>query len=259
MAKVVLKDRFEIDDAAPLPQFDSPTAKAFQCTGRTAEYGDLLALVCDPRTPIRSETMEALRGFSGIGLLKFIDAGVVNWSAQNRRQPVLIFDLPGGGRVFDNMSSVIQPLSDDQLIKGFLTPAVNTLRELSARGITHRNIRPNNLYYSDASERLIMFGECVSAPPGLNQPLPFEALECAMADETGRGEGSIADDLFALGVTLLSLLIGRNPVANITDPHQYIFDRINLGSYANIVGVHRIQMNMMELLRGLLADDTRER
>lgn len=259
MAKVVLKDRFEIDDAVPLPHFDSPTAKAFQCTGRTAEYGDLLALVCDPNIPIRSETMEALRGFSGIGLLKFIDSGVVNWSAANRRQPALIFDLPGGTRVFENLNSTIQPLSDDQLIKGFLTPAVNTLRELSARGITHRNIRPNNLYYSDASERLIMLGECVSAPPGLNQPLHFEALEYAMADETGRGEGAISDDLFALGVTLLSLLIGRNPVANIPDPQQYVFDRINLGSYANIVGVHRIQMNMMELLRGLLADDTRER
>jgi eukaryotic-like serine/threonine-protein kinase len=259
MAKVVLKDRFEIDDAMPLEKFDSPTAKAFQCVGKTAEYGDLVALVCDPKIPMRSETMEALRGFPGIGLLKFIDSGVVNWAANNRRQPALIFDLPAGTRVFENMDSVIQPLSDEQLIKGFLTPAVNTLRELSARGITHRNIRPDNLYYSDLSERLIMFGECISAPPGYNQPLHFETLECAMADETGRGEGAIGDDLFALGVTLLCLLIGRNSVTNISDRHQFLFDRINLGSYANIVGTHRIQMNMMELLRGLLADDTRER
>jgi eukaryotic-like serine/threonine-protein kinase len=259
MAKVVLKDRFEIDDSVPLAEFDSPTAKAFKCVGRTAEYGDLIALICDPKIPMRSETMEALRGFPGVGLLKFIDSGVVNWSSNNRRQPALIFDIPGGTRVFESMASVIQPLSDDELIKGFLAPAVNTLRELSARGISHRNIRPDNLYYSDSSERLIMLGECLSAPPGYNQPLHFEALECAMADDTGRGEGAIGDDLFALGVTLLCLLIGRNPVANIADPHQYIFDRINLGSYANIVGVHRIQMNMMELLRGLLADDTRER
>jgi eukaryotic-like serine/threonine-protein kinase len=259
MAKVVLKDRFEIDDSIPLETCDSPTAKAFKCVGRTAEYGELVALVCDPTIPMRSETMEALRGFPGAGLLKFIDSGVVNWAKNNRRQPALIFDLPGGERVFEDMASVIQPLSDDQLIKGFLTPAVNTLRELSARGITHRNIRPTNLYYGDASERLIMLGECVSAPPGYNQSLHFESLECAMADETGRGEGNIGDDLFALGVTLLCLLIGRNPVASVSDPQQYIFDRVNLGSYANIVGVHRIQMNMMELLRGLLADDTRER
>ncbi len=259
MAKVVLKDRFEIDDSMALPQFDSPTAKAFKCVARTAEFGDLFALICDPKIPMRAETMEALRGFPGIGLVKFIDSGVVNWAAANQRQPVLIFEMPAGTRVFEKLSSVIQPLSDDQLIKGFLTPAVNTLRELSARGITHRNIRPTNLFYSDTSESLMMFGECVSAPPGYNQPLHFESLECAMADTTGRGEGSIADDCFALGVTLLCLLIGRNPVPNIMDPHQFVFDRINFGSYTNIVGSHRIQMNMMELLRGLLADDTRER
>jgi serine/threonine protein kinase len=259
MAKVVLKDRFEIDDSVPLEAYDSPTAKAFKCVGQTAEYGELFALVCDPTIPMRSETMEALRGFPGIGLLKFIDSGVINWAKTNQRQPALIFDLPRGGKVFENMASVIQPLSDDQLIQGFLTPAVNTLRELLARGITHRNIRPTNLYYGDASGRLIMLGECMSAPPGYNQPLHFESLECAMADETGRGGGTISDDLFALGVTLLCLLIGRNPVASVSDPQQYIFDRINLGSYANIVGVHRIQMNMTELLRGLLTDVTTER
>ncbi|MDG2284554.1 MAG: hypothetical protein P8N43_03360 [Alphaproteobacteria bacterium] len=107
MAKVILKDRFEIDDAAALPKLDSPTAKAFQCVGRTPEYGDLVALVCDPRIPMRVEAIEALCGFNSAGQLKFIDSGVVNWAANNRRQPVLIFDMPVGGRVFETMSSVI--------------------------------------------------------------------------------------------------------------------------------------------------------
>jgi hypothetical protein len=104
-----------------------------------------------------------------------------------------------------------------------------------------------------------MLGECVSAPPGYNQPLIFESLECGLAIETGRGMGSVGDDLFALGVTLLSLLIGRIPVSNIDDPYNFMLNRINSGSYANIVGSHRIQMNMMELLRGLLTDDLTER
>ncbi|MDA0340831.1 MAG: serine/threonine-protein kinase [Proteobacteria bacterium] len=259
MAKVSLKDRFDIDDDMPMPHLDSPTAKAFKCVGRAAELGEMVALVCDPRIPMRVEAMEALRGFTGAGLMTFVDSGVVGWPANNRRQPVLIMEPPMGERVFETMDSVIEPLKDEQLIKGFLTPAINTLRELSARSIAHRNIRPDNLFYSDTNRRLIILGECLSAPPGYNQPLPFEALECAMADETGRGEGVTGDDLFALGVTLLSLLIGRNPVPTIADPHRYVFDRINLGSYANIVGTHRIQMNIIELLRGLLSDDTRER
>jgi hypothetical protein len=100
MAKVVLKDRFEIDDDAPMPTFDSPTAKAFQCTSRAAEHGDLMALICEPRIPMRVDVIEAMRGFPGTGLIKFIDSGVVNWVAGGRRQPVLIFEVPGGARVF---------------------------------------------------------------------------------------------------------------------------------------------------------------
>ena len=42
------------------------------------------------------------------------------------------------------------------------------------------------------------------------------------------------------------------------DPHQFMLDRINTGSYASIVGAHRIQQ-MIEILRGLLADDLSER
>ena len=219
----------------------------------------MMALICDPNIPLRVEAIEAMRGFPGPGLIRFIDFGVVNWAPNGRRQPVLIFDLPGGNRVFETMDSVIQPLSDDQLINGFLTPAANTLRELSSRGITHRNIRPSNLYYTDASARMILIGECLSAPAGYNQPVHFETLECGMADETGRGSGSPSDDIFALGVTLLSLLIGKNPVPNVADVQKYLIGRINLGSYANLVGTYRIQMNMTELLRGLLTDDVTER
>ena len=57
----------------------------------------------------------------------------------------------------------------------------------------------------------------------------------------------------------LSLLIGKLPVSKIEDPYQFMLDRINTGSYASIVGGHRIQQNMIEILRGLLADDLAER
>ena len=36
-----------------------------------------------------------------------------------------------------------------------------------------------------------------------------------MANDAGRGMGTPSDDLFSLGVTLLSLLIGRLPVSKI--------------------------------------------
>lgn len=254
---VTINDRYEVDPNRPLPEYDSPTAKAYHCADLQAG-GELLALVCDPRMPLRTASMDALRGFPPHGLMRFHDRGVANWTLAGRRLPVLIFDKPRGRRVFKDLETVIEPLKDEQIMRGFLTPLGATLRELSHRGVTHRNIRPDNLFFADAGSRSIMLGECVTAPPGYNQPEIFESLECAMADRTARGEGGVLDDLFAVGVTLLSLLIGRVPQTPL-DAQQMIFDRINLGSYACIVGNARLPMNMVEVLRGLLTDDPRER
>ena len=259
MGTVVLKDQFEIDDSLHLPGYDSPTAKAYACKNLTDGQSSLVALICDADVPMRTELLEGLKNFPGPGLVKPVDSGVVNWLPTGRRQPVLICEKPLGSRVFETLDTVIQPLSDNQIIGGFLTPAIATLRELASRGLTHRNIRPSNIFYADDSARLIMLGECISAPPGYNQPLSFETLETGMANYAGRGMGTPSDDLFSLGVTLLSLLIGRLPVTKIEDPFQFMLDRINTGSYASIVGGHRIQQNMIEILRGLLADDLAER
>ena len=103
-----------------------------------------------------------------------------------------------------------------------------------------------------------MIGECFSSPPGLYQPANCESLECAMADHTARGEGGILDDLFSVGVTLLSLVMGRIPPEP-TDPQLMIYDRINLGSYTCIVGNPTLHVDLVEVLRGLLNDDPRDR
>ncbi len=259
MAETIpLKDKFDIQASSPIPEYDSPTAKAFSCTAREDEYDGLMALLCDPRVPLRMDSVESLRGFPGIGLMKFVDMGVVKWTPTGRRQHVLIYERPSGARVFPSADAKIPPASDEKLTKGFLAPAIATIREMSQRGFTHRNIRPTNIFYSDGNERNIMLGECITAPPGFNQPIQFEALETAMADETARGEAGILDDLYALGVTLLCLLLGRDPLGNV-EPARHIDDRIATGSYAVLVGSNRIQMNWMELLRGLLNDDLKER
>ena len=198
MGTVVLKDQFEIDDSLHLPGYDSPTARAYSCKNLTDGQSSLVALICDAEVPMRTELLEGLKNFPGPGLVKPLESGVVNWLPSGRRQPVLICEKPLGSRVFETPDTVIQPLSDNQIITGFLTPAIATLRELASRGLTHRNIRPSNIFYADDSARLIMLGECISAPPGYNQPLSFETLETGMANDAGRGMGAPSDDLFSL-------------------------------------------------------------
>jgi serine/threonine protein kinase len=183
-----------------------------------------------------------------------VDHGVVNWPLEKRRLPVLIYTLPAAERGFETAASVIDPMNDEHLVNGFLTLATGALREMSQRSISHRAIRPDNIFYADGSKRSIQLGECVTAPAGMNQPIWYETVEGAMADERARG----VDDLFAVGVTMLALLLGRNPLSNV-DVGRFIEDRVNHGSYSAIVGSSRIQPNMLELLRGLLMDDPRER
>ena len=77
---------------------------------------------------MRTELLEGLKNFPGPGLVKPVDSGVVNWLPSGRRQPVLICEKPLGSRVFETPDTVIQPFSDNQIITGFLTPAIATLR-----------------------------------------------------------------------------------------------------------------------------------
>lgn len=256
---ITLKDRFDVDSDAPLPEFDSPHATAYACSDRMANNNDLIALLCDPAVPVRIEAVDSLRNFPGYGLINYIDWGVVPWAPNGRRQAVVIMMRPGGGRVFKSLDAINEPMTDEFLIKGFLTPAAATLKELSTRGLSHRAIRPTNLFYTSQDQRSIMFGECVTAPPAIDQPAFIEPIESAMADVTARGEGGLLDDLFSLGVTTLFLVLGKNPLGKTIDYNKLLEDRISSGSYTPIVGQNRIPMHILELLRGLMSDDPRDR
>ena len=90
------------------------------------------------------------------------------------------------------------------------------------------------------------------------QPLVYETIESGLANPWGRGDGTAADDLYALGVTLVMLLLGRNPVADVPD-EKLLLDKINRGSYAAIIGSERLPPGMIEPVRGLLTDDPKDR
>ena len=61
--------------------------------------------------------------------------------------------------------------------------------ELTNRVLTHRSIRADNLFYADEARSAVVLGECVSAPPGLDQDVIYETIENGMANAVGRGPG----------------------------------------------------------------------
>ncbi len=257
-SSIVLKERVEIDLNRPLKDFDLPNARAFAGKSKRENQGDLLCYVCDPAIPPRHVDLESLRGFSETATLRFVEWGVVTWRPDHRRTPVVVYGMPQGGRVANSVADVINPLSDEALTRNFLTPVMACLRDLSARGLPHRGIRPDNLFYSDANKRHIILGDGMTCPPGLNNPSFCETLEQSMADPIARGRGGVSDDLYAVGVCVIFLLLGRNPAHEVST-QELIERKISQSSYSALTAGARIQMNMVELLRGLLADDPRER
>ncbi len=70
----------------------------------------------------------------------------------------------------------------------------------------------------------------------------------------GRGAGSVADDLYALGVTILTLMTGQVPCQGMTDA-EVLDAKLSKGPYGALAQQTRISLTVMEILRGLLNDD----
>jgi hypothetical protein len=255
---VRLGERFEIYPDRPLSELRSANAAGFIALDRDRPTASIFGLVCDAELPPRHEALVALHGLRAESLLVPHEWGVLEWPATGRSHFAIIFDRPTGGRVAQTMTQVIEPRHEDELIHHMLPPLVASLHEIFAAGLTHRAIRPTNLFYRDAAHRTLALGECVSAPPASQQPLACETIESGMASPAARGNGSPAEDLYALGATLIYLLFGRMPSAALSD-EKLLAEKIGRGSYLALLAGERLNGAMVECLRGLLADDPRER
>lgn len=255
---VSLKGQFDIAADQPVPGYDSPPAVAYACTQARDPSRQLMALVCDPKLPPRTDVIGPLRRIDHNCLMKVLDWGVVDWPLEGRRCPVLVAERPHGQRVFRATDSEMRPMPEELVMRLFLQPMSQILAELQGQGQVHRAIRPDNLFYDDAQRSRIMLGECISTPPALTQPLAYETIEAGMAVPAGRGEGTIANDIYAVGATAIALLIGRQPCHDMSD-EQIIESKMQFGSYTALVRRARVSLTMMEVLRGLLHDDPKER
>lgn len=250
---VVLRDRFTVFPGRPLPELDSPNAQAFAVEDRRGGR-PVFALALSPDLPVRLGTLQKMRGQQFSSLLAVIDYGFAYWPPAQRETVIVLFERPFGGRLVSSLDDSFQPLSDPDYQKIILKPLVQGMEELKGRGIVHRGIRPTNIFFMDAERTRLVIGECVSAPPAFDQPTLCEPIESAMTSPEGRGPGITADDMYAFGVTLLYILIGRRPGGQYRG-RDLTRAKVTLGSFAALTGDARFSLAMIEVLRGLLIDD----
>jgi len=255
---IVVRDRFTLYCDRPIPALDMPNALAYEVIDRKQEGRPLYALVCKPEMPTRISVMRILKGLEIPAVLHMVDWGVAEWPLADRKCVIVIYHRPLGGRVMDTMASTFKRIPDHQFARAIIKPIADGLVELGLKGIAHRAIRPDNLYYMDEQRTKIVLGDCVTSVPAHDQPVVLETIESGMAMPSGRGGGTYADDMYAFGATVLMLAIGRNPLQGVPDA-EIIRRKIQMGSYAALVGDERMPVAQIECLRGLLTDDTEQR
>ena len=255
---ITLQDRYTIFPDRPYPELATPQTPAFVAEDPTTPGEMRAALICDVEPLPRIEVMDKLKGLARPGLTQIAAFGAVDWPGSDGQRLAVILNPALGGRLVPTGAPKFAPMSPDMLLEQVIRPVVTGLTEMFHRNQTHRGIRPDNLFYSDATRTRIVLGQSVTAPAGYYQPPAFETIECSTADPEGKGTGTRAEDMFSLGATMLALLLGRVPGADM-DPDDFFAQRIEKGTLDACCDPREIPRDMIDGLRGLMADDWRER
>ncbi|GAB5389849.1 MAG: protein kinase family protein [Alphaproteobacteria bacterium] len=219
---------------------------------------DVMAMVCAKEVPVRTDALQILRGMDHPNMMNLVNWATAIWPASKQERLFLVFDRPPGDPLLANDLDPCSPLSEEQAVSRILRPGFSLLSELASNGVYHGGIRPSNIFLSDASGSSVVFGQCASVPPGYTQHRLFETIDRAMCHPAGRGPGTAADDIYALGITMMVMLLGRMPFAD--HPETLLLDRkISMGTYPALVGRQRVGQALVEPLRGMLIDDPKQR
>ncbi|GBR72039.1 serine/threonine-protein kinase [Gluconobacter kanchanaburiensis] len=143
--------------------------------------------------------------------------------------------------------------TESQLIDGVIRPFASLFQSLEAARLTCRNIRPDNLFVGQGLHKIVL-GPLGVGAPAENQAVVFEPLSSAVCRPSARGDGTIDDDIFSLGVMILALAIGKLPLEGLSDT-DILRRRFEVGTPAAYMEGQNVPVGLRSLLTAMLADD----
>lgn len=255
---VLLRERYFADPGTRIQELDQPSAKAYAVEDRRDPSLKLFALACTPSLPPRMDVIRVMRNKVFPGVLPMVDFDVVYWPPLGQSTLLVIFERPLGGRVIDRLNRKEARITEYDIPRKVAEPLLEGLRLMEEAVGPHRAVRADNLYFLDEDMEEIVLGPNVTSPPGFDQPPIYESIERATCQPEGRGTGSIRDDIHALAVTIIQLVLGYNPIAKMK-PENVIHQRLENGTYTTLCGQARVPLPLIEPTRSMLADDVNER
>lgn len=243
---------FTVDTSAPVGGFAPAGLPCFRAAGAGGEPA--VAVLCRNHHPPRLRAILRLIDEADLpGLLRPLAQDVVVWDGVAVR--AVVYEPPPGPALM-RAGERREPMREGDLIQNVVRPIGKALLVLADLGLTHRGIRPDNLFRHGNGQVVLGDGFCL--PPAFAQPAAFEEPAAAACLPAGRGDGTLADDLYALGVSLVALAVGEWPLAG-RDDTSVLRAKLEHGSLIAVVGESRLPGGIATLVRGLLAEDPNRR
>ena len=213
----------------PMPHLNSGELEAY--AARLSSGKACFAILCEnflvPRTFLTSKFSQ----LANTNIVRVIASGVVYWPPQGRQRYVFVYEDTLGNPILPASQPQALALKHERLMNGILKPLVILMLELRDADLVHGGIRASNLFDGNAANYdQIMLGESLSAPPTYHQPSIYMPIEKAMTPAYARGVSTFSDDVFALGVTLLTLMRKEDPLVNMRED-EILRQRIENGTY----------------------------
>lgn len=255
---LTIEQRVDLFPDSPLPEFDTAGGRAYAARMHGETEANLVGIICSSAFGPRFDAMTSLRTIDNASVLRLREFGLLHWPAHNAHYYALAYERPLAQRYWQSLHETHTPMSEDALNHQLVMPLAHALLEFHRAGVMHGGIRPTNIFWREGGATPPQFGECLSAPAGLEQPVLFETIERGMCMPSGRGAGQFHDDCYAFGVTLALIMLGCNPLRDCED-QAILQAKMEQGSFNALIGTQRLAASHVELLRGLLADDPRMR
>jgi hypothetical protein len=257
-ARILLGADIEIHSDKLLDAFSNAETQAFAARHNQAQ-GDQIALLCRSSRVPRITSIGSYKAIRNTSVQKLHDAGIVYWPAEKRQRLALVFDKPQGSKLLEAPDGKPMTMNEDRIISALVMPVVSALMEFDNAGIVHGALSLDNLYLpGPQGTDTVLIGECLSTAASFRLHPVYCTIPRGMAQVSGRGEGTIQEDLYALGICVAMVARGVN-LMNGRTARQAVMDKIAEGSFMFATGGERMHGGLSEFLRGVLNDDPRQR
>lgn len=254
---VLLKGEIEIYPDQRLPHLDQGPVKAYAANGRAKEK--CYALLCEKSLVPQINAASKYATLTNPFLPKLMAAGLVYWEPTKQQRYVFVYENKLGLPFANPANFMAMGIKADTVLHGFVKKFVPLLKNFRDLDFVHGNIRTTNLFTGGGNGfEKIMLGECLVTPPAYLYPAIYEPIERSVAQPLGRGAPTYSDDLYAFGAMLAIMIRNTDPLSGWSNEAITEY-KIEQGSYQALTGKERFSGSILELLRGLLSDDIKQR